>query len=207
VKALELQPKAILLDLILPGGKGWEAFENLKSLKDTEKIPVIVISVLPQDSGKDLGAAVYLTKPVAKDALLRALRQHTDPGVKRAPVLLVDDEPAALELAQEVISSAGYDPILASNGREALDRLAERTPAAIIVDLMMPEMNGFELIFRLKSDSRYSRIPILVLTGIALAENDVVLLRRTTNALLVKGTAWKDTLLHQLSLLGGDKGE
>ena len=207
VKALELQPKAILLDLILPGGKGSEALENIKSLRDTENIPVIVISVLPTDASIDLGAAVYLTKPVAKDALLRALRQHSEPGMRRAPVLLVDDDPAALELSLQVIASAGYDPILATNGREALERLAERTPAAIVVDLMMPEMSGFELIFRLKSDSRYSRIPILVLTGMALTENDVVLLRRTTNALLIKGTAWKETLLQQLALLGGNKSE
>jgi PAS domain S-box-containing protein len=205
VKALELQPQAILLDLILPGGKGWEAFENLKSLRDTEKIPVIVISVLPAESGADLGAAVYLNKPVAKDALLQALRQHTDPSQKRAPVLLVDDEPAALELAQQVLEGAGYECILAGNGREALDFLARRIPAAIVVDLMMPEMNGFELIFRLKSDSRYSRIPVLVLTGITLSENDVTLLRRTSNALLIKGSAWKDTLLHQLALLGGSR--
>jgi PAS domain S-box-containing protein len=205
VKALELQPKAILLDLILPGGKGWEALENLKSLRDTEKIPIIVISVLPPDTGADLGAAVYLNKPVAKEALLLALRQHVDPSSKRAPLLLVDDEPAALELTQQVLEGAGYECILAANGREALDVLAERTPAAIVVDLMMPEMNGFELIFRLKSDSRYSRIPVLVLTGITLAENDVILLKRTANALLGKGTAWKDSLLRQLAQLGGTK--
>lgn len=204
VKALELQPQAILLDLILPGGKGWEALENLKSIRDTEKIPVIVVSMLPPESAP-LGAAVHLTKPVAKETLLRALQQHTTPGQKRPPILLVDDEPAALELAQQILEAAGYECILASNGRDALERLAERIPAAVIVDLMMPEMNGFELIFRLKGDSRYSRIPVLVLTGIMLSENEVVLLRRTTNAVLIKGSAWKETLLHQLALAGGKK--
>jgi CheY-like chemotaxis protein len=205
VKALELEPHAILVDLILPGGKGWEALENLKSLRDTEKIPVIVISVLPEESATPLGAAVHLTKPVAKEALLSALRQHTNPSQKRPAVLLVDDEPAALELTQQILESASFEAITASSGLEALERLTERVPAAIVVDLMMPEMNGFELIFRLKGDSRYSRIPVIVLTGIALTENDVVLLRRTTNALLIKGSAWKDALLHQLAILGGRK--
>lgn len=205
VKALELQPQAILLDLMLPGGKGWEALENLKSLRDTEKIPVIAISVLPQEGAAPLGAAAHLTKPVAKDTLLSALRKYTQPGEKKSSILLVDDEPAALELAQQIVSGAGYECVLASNGREALERIEEAPPSAIVVDLMMPEMNGFELIFRLKGDSRYSRIPVLVLTGIALSENEVILLRRTTNAILIKGAAWKETLLQQLAILGGKR--
>ena len=205
VKALELQPHAILLDLMLPGGKGWEALENLKSVRDTEKIPVIAISVLPQEGAAPLGAAVHLTKPVAKDTLLSALRKYTQPGLKKPSVLLVDDEPAALELAQQIVTGAGYECILASNGKDALERIEEKLPSAIVVDLMMPEMNGFELIFRLKGDSRYSRIPVLVLTGIALSENEVILLRRTTNAILIKGAAWKEALLQQLAILGGKR--
>jgi PAS domain S-box-containing protein len=204
VKALELQPQAILLDLMLPGGKGWESLESLKSLRDTEKIPIIAVSVMQGDSAP-LGAAAYLAKPVAKEALLRALQQHMTPGVKKPTILAVDDEPAALELTQQILQSAGFECLLASNGRQALDCLAGRIPAAIVVDLMMPDMNGFELIFRLKGDPRYSRIPVLVLTGITLSDNEVILLRRTTNALLIKGSGWKETLLHQLALLGGKK--
>jgi CheY-like chemotaxis protein len=166
---------------------------------------VIAVSVLPQEGASPLGAAVHLTKPVAKDTLLGALRKYTQPGEKKPSVLLVDDEPAALELAQQIVSGAGYECMLASNGKEALDRIEENIPSAIVVDLMMPEMNGFELIFRLKGDSRYSRIPVLVLTGIPLSENEVILLRRTTNAILVKGAAWKETLLQQLAMLGGKR--
>ena len=202
-KAIKLQPYAILLDLVLPSGKGWETFEYLKSLPSTENIPVIVISVLPSNSAADFGAAVYFTRPVSKGTLLQALRQHVDVTRENALVLVVDDEPAGLELAREVLESAGYESLLASSGREALERLAQRMPAAILVDLMMPDMNGFELIFRLKSDARYSNIPLLVLTGFALNKSDVDLLQRTTCAILIKGTAWKAELLLQLARLKG----
>ncbi len=204
-KALDQSPQAILLDLSLPGGRGWEALETIKNLTETAHIPVLVVSVMPQDAATPLGIAMHLIKPVSREALLQALQLHVKNGNAPSPILIVDDDPAALDLAQQILEAAGYECILATNGREALDRLSERIPSAILVDLMMPEMNGFELIFRMKGDSRFSRIPVLVLTGIALSENEVVLLRRTTNALMIKGTAWKETLLHQLSLLGTKK--
>ena len=202
VAALEHRPDVVLLDLLLPTGSGWDALEGLKSLRDTAQIPVIVVSVVADQKALELGAAAYLTKPVARDQLLTVLRRQVIAKDGEAQeVLAVDDEAAARELIGEVLRSAGYRPVLAANGAEALTKLERTVPAAVIVDLMMPEMTGFELIFRIKSDARLAGVPVIVLTGIMLSENDIALLRRATNAILIKGNEWKHRLREELAAI------
>ncbi|MBY0375432.1 MAG: PAS domain S-box protein [Bryobacteraceae bacterium] len=202
VAALEHRPDVVLLDLLLPTGSGWDALEGLKSLKDTAGIPVIVVSVVADQRALELGAAAYLAKPVARDQLLTVLRRQViaKPG-EEPEVLAVDDEAPARELIGEMLRNAGYRPALASSGAEALQRLEQSTPAAVIVDLMMPEMTGFELIFRIKNEARLAAVPIIVLTGIMLSENDIALLRRATKAILVKGSEWKHRLREELAAI------
>ena len=205
-RAAELQPDAIVLDLLGPSSECWAAFRELKLRPETSQIPVIVVSVAEEnDVSANLGAAAHLTKPVSKKLLLETLRRavgdHHDPS---PDVLAVDDEPQALELIEHLLKEAGYRPKTVPSGPEAL-RLLEGgyRPAAIIVDLMMPEMSGFDLLFRIKSDPAVSTIPAIVLTGMELGDDDVENLRSATNAILLKGSSWRARLLGELRKAAG----
>ena len=153
VKAKELHPDAITLDLLIPEAHGWETLRQLRQTPETARIPVLVVSVIDEaQSNLKAGAAAYLVKPVDREILLRVLGEHvrTHPG-NPPKVLVVDDEHSSLQLLQEVLGGAGYLPILNSSGRQALETLAKTQVSAVIVDLMMPEMNGFEFIVRVES--------------------------------------------------------
>jgi PAS domain S-box-containing protein len=199
-KALELHPDAITLDLIMPGETGWKTLQRLRSVHETAHIPIIVVSVLEeQKSAMTLGANEYLTKPVAKDTLIRAMRKHLPPDIGQgARVLVVDDEVDTLYLMREVLDSAGYSPVLAASGKEALDILATDRISAVVLDLVMPGMSGFDVIERVKSDPALRDVPIIVLTGKDLSAEDSAALRRATRAVFLKTRDWKNELVGTL---------
>jgi CheY-like chemotaxis protein len=141
-------------------------------------------------------------KPVDRELLLSTLRQHVQARPGNPPkILVVDDEPASLELIQEVLGGAGYVPILNSSGREALETLTKTQVSAVIVDLLMPEMNGFEFIFRVKENARFQDLPLLVLTAKELTGKDFEVLRRDTKAVFLKSSTWREDLVKQLRKL------
>jgi CheY-like chemotaxis protein len=147
-----------------------------------------------------LGAAAFLVKPVKKDVFLETIRKYVQasPGVVTR-ILAVDDEAESLSLVQEVLSQGGYVPVLARSGREALETLARTDVDLVIIDLMMPEMSGFELILRIKENPRLDNLPLVVLTARDLTEQDYDLLQRKTTAVFLKSTSWKEELLHRLN--------
>ena len=206
VKANELRPQAITLDLLMEGTNGWQVLRQLKSNPATAAIPVIVITVVERTRmDKRLGAAEYLVKPVNKEILLRALREHVQPSAERTgKVLVVDDEQDSLQLLREVVASAGFSPLLARSGKEALRVLWQERVDAILLDLLMPEMDGLQVLWRLKENPRLREVPILVLTGKDLTREDIEVLARETQGLLRKGTDWKQQLIAQLRKLVGE---
>jgi CheY-like chemotaxis protein len=113
-------------------------------------------------------------------------------------VLAVDDDPECLQLLQEILSNAGYATLTATGGREALETLARTAVDIAIIDLMMPEMNGFELILRIKENPRLESTPIIVLTGRTLSEQDYDVLQRNTKAVFLKGSSWREELVRRL---------
>ncbi len=201
-KAVELRPAAITLDLIMAGQTGWRALQELRRNSDTVGIPVIVVSVLEErKSAMALGANEYLTKPVAKETFLNALRTHLKNGVHgngSERVLVVDDEEETRQLMKEVLDSAGYVPVLAASGSEALSILQQKPVSAAILDLAMPGMNGFEVIERMRSDPHMASIPILVVTGLDLSAADSDALRRTTSSVFLKSRDWRGELVGAL---------
>src|SRR5437870_3600011 len=126
-KARQLQPTAITLDILMPGGSGFETIFQLKSAPETAAIPIIVVSVMDQKQmGFTLGAAEYLVKPVQKSALLGAVRKHIQPQAGRpSSVLVVDDDSKTLDLVSDMLRSSGYIPHAAASGKEALRLLSE----------------------------------------------------------------------------------
>ena len=197
--ARELRPAAITLDILMPGSSGWETLYMLRNNRDTAEIPVIVISVIDQKNlGMTLGAADYLVKPVDREALLKAIGRHISKqhgaGFR---CVAADDDSQALRLIADVLASAGCTVELAANGREALTALRTGHTDLLLLDLMMPEMDGFEVVRQMEMDPDLSRIPVIVLTAKTLTAEETARLTRNTQGLLHKNENWR-LRLHEL---------
>lgn len=172
----ERRPAAVILDVLLPGIDGWEVLRQVKDDPGLRAIPIVILTVVDErDVGLALGAADYLVKPVDRDALLASLGRYTflaKSRERRVRVLAVDDEPAALDLFRTALEPEGFDVVTASGGREALAQAAAGEFDLVICDLVMPGIDGFEVIAKLKADPRTAPVPILVCTAHDLTEED-----------------------------------
>jgi PAS domain S-box-containing protein len=206
-KARELRPDAITLDILMPNSNGFEALLSLKSAPDTANIPIIVVSILDQQKmGFALGAADYLIKPVDKGQLLQTIRKYTQPlTIAESLILVVDDDPLTLDLLETTLHSAGYATQTAPSGKAALDTLAHTRVNGILLDLVMPEMDGFEVLKHMKHDAALKDIPVIILTAKSLTEEDAALLKRQSQALLQKDGAWKEGLMATLEKVIGER--
>src|SRR6266446_7637907 len=199
-KARQFRPSAITLDILMPGGSGFETLFQLKNTPDVAHIPVIVVSVVDQKQmGFTLGAAEYLVKPVQKPALLEAVRKHVQPRAGTSNnILVVDDDHETLDLVSNILCSSGYTPHLASSGKEAFLLLSEVHMDAILLDLVMPEMDGFEVLSKIKENPALGVIPVFVVTAKDLTNEETKLLQRETCALFRKDGSWKTDLLAEV---------
>jgi CheY-like chemotaxis protein len=163
--ARALRPRAITLDVLMPDLDGWGVLARLKADPATADIPVIMLSVLGDDqTGKALGVVESLTKPFSPERLLELLRcsrRKRGPGL----VLVVDDDPGVRQLIQQTLEADGCSVVEAANGLEAQQCLKRELPSLIILDLLMPEMDGFALLSQLQQRAGWDEIPILVITG------------------------------------------
>jgi signal transduction histidine kinase/CheY-like chemotaxis protein len=174
--ARDLKPVAITLDILLPEIDGWEVLTRLKADELTRNIPVVVVSVIDNPAlGRALGALDYFVKPVDRDALLSRLNQYTyTTKVKLGEirVLVVDDEPANLDLLQALLEPEGFKVLRASGGREGIDVARAQQPHLILLDLMMPGVTGFDVVEALRTEAATRSIPIMVLTAKTLTKDD-----------------------------------
>ncbi len=197
-KARELEPVAITLDVLMPGTDGWSVLTSLKAEPELQDIPVIMVSILGEDRlAQALGASDFVTKPVDRERLVRILRRYL-PSRHSGRIMIVDDEPAALEMLVQLVEKEGWATVTAENGRDALDKLAEADPALILTDLMMPEMDGFEFIDALRSHEAWRRLPVVVLTAKDLTEADRQRLSGQVERVLNKGAEATGDLLEKL---------
>ena len=188
-RATRLRPLAITLDLMLPDADGWDVMRSLKAATATRDIPVLVISVVDDRAmGLAVGADDYMVKPVNREALLDFLARHGGPPAsgERPTVLAVDDDPSALELLKETLEPR-FSVITAGDGRHALDAARRQSPDLVILDLMMPGMNGFEVASSLKADEATRKIPIVVLTAKDMNEDDRARLNGNVASVVRKG--------------------
>jgi len=199
-KARQLQPDAITLDILMPGGSGFGALFELKHAPEVANIPVIVVSMVEQEEvGFALGAAEFLTKPLEEKALLEAVSRHVPSPRADANILVVDDDSKTRDYVSELLESEGYHPLAVANGREAMNALDRITADAIVLDLNMPEMDGFEVLKRLDGDPVLGEIPVLVLTAKELSETQIELLSQQATALMRKNADWQERFLGQMS--------
>ena len=202
-KANQPNIAAITLDILFPAGNGFTTLELLKRRPEIASIPVIIVSVVDQKRvGFALGAAEYLLKPVSQSALKEALCKHVPiPTSLRPVILLVDDDPAALELTQSILQSSSYDVIAASSGEDALAILSQRTINVILLDLMMPGMDGFELASRIRANEKLQHIPLFILTSQELTFQERKRLTQHAEKILSKTDAWGQQLLQEINRL------
>ncbi|HEY0821970.1 MAG TPA: response regulator, partial [Rhizobacter sp.] len=176
--ATRLCPTAVVLDIILPGMDGWDMLARLKEQPGTSNIPVVIVSITDEaQRGFALGAAQVLVKPVTQNDLLAALTAAgLDEPHTGARVLVVDDDPKAVALVSKHLQVAGYAPIGAYGGQEALDIVRAEAPALVVLDLMMPQVSGFDVVQGLRNHPDTAGIPVIVLTAKLLTREDRALL-------------------------------
>jgi len=199
--ARALKPAAITLDVMMPGMDGWSVLTALKTDPDLAMIPVIMVSVVENQAlGYALGAHHFMSKPIDRDQLAEVLSRFKDRGpIER--ILVVEDDHTNREMLRRMLDKEGWSVVEAANGRIALDRVAESTPDLILLDLMMPEMDGFEFISELRRHPEWHTIPVVVLTAKDITQDDRDRLAGGVQKVLQKGAADKETLLTELKRL------
>ena len=206
-KAQRLMPDAITLDVLMPGGSGFETLVALRKTPETANIPIIIVSIVDQKHvGFALGAADYLIKPIRKPVLLETIRKHVPfPSDDDQSILLVDDDPKTLELLEETLRSAGYETQSVRSGARALEVLSSKFVSAILLDLLMPGMDGFQVIRHVRQEPTLKELPILVMTAKSLSPDELALLGRDTQALLQKNGSWQQQLLVEVGKVVRDR--
>ena len=168
-----LSPAGVILDILLPGIDGWEVLARLKADPRTAAIPVIVVSMLDERGrGFALGAAEYLVKPVGKDQLLAALYRAAAMPERKHTVVAIDDDPLAIELVRASLEPEGWTVLGAATGQEGLALIRERQPSAVLLDLLMPGMDGFEVVEALRADPDTKSVPVVILTSKSMTQQD-----------------------------------
>jgi CheY-like chemotaxis protein len=189
----------------MPGMDGWAVLGALKGDPLLADIPVVMLTMVDdRNLGFTLGAAEFLPKPIERERLLRVLRKCHN-GAPPGHALVVEDEPAAREHVRRHLAEAGWEVTLAGNGREGLERIAERRPDLILLDLMMPIMDGFTFLEELRHRANGVRIPVVVVTAKDLTAEDRGRLTGRVFQVLHKGTLTRDGLLHEVQRMVAER--
>jgi hypothetical protein len=195
--ARELHPGLITLDVMMPRLDGWSVLGALKADKDLASIPVVMLSVVDdRNLGFALGAADYMTKPVDPERLAEILRKHR--RARSSRVLVVEDDSSVRETFQRLLSKDGWGVSEAANGRVALELIEQERPDLILLDLMMPEMNGFEFVEQLRGRPEYRAIPVVVVTAKDVTEEDRQRLNGYVSRILQKGAGTREEMLSEV---------
>jgi len=199
-KAKELRPDAIALDVLMENGNGFDVLTALRKDPETSDLPVIILSILDQKRvGFALGATDYLVKPIRKSVLLETFNKHVPSRIDDdAAILLVDDDLKTLELLEETLRAVGYETQSVRSGARALEILSSKLIGAVLLDLLMPGMDGFQVIRHIRSQETLKHLPILVMTGKTLTTEELTLLGRETQAWLPKNGSWEQQLVTEI---------
>ena len=188
----------ISLDVLMPGMDGWTVLRALKADPLTAAIPVVMVSMLEdRDIGHALGAADYLTKPFDRQQLVSALRRYRRDGALR-PVLVVEDDAATRDVIKRALERDGWAVSEAENGRRGLLSVARHVPDLIVLDLMMPEMDGFEFVAELRKSESGRRIPVVVVTAKEIGAEERRRLDGQVRRVLHKGSFSREELSSEL---------
>ncbi len=190
-------PFAITLDIIMPDMDGWEVLQELKKNPETKDIPVIIVSISENmETGFALGAVGYVTKPVSKKLLVSEIQKIGKPGTRS--IMIVDDNDLDRQLIRRIIEEEGLKPIVAEGGAICLELIKKQIPDVLVLDLMMPEPDGFAVLERIRSNPNTRDLPVIVVTAKDLTEGDRNKLRGNVSSVLGKSAATSETLLVEI---------
>ncbi len=194
-RAKELKPDAVTLDIVMPRMDGWAVLNAMKSDAELKDIPVVICSMADeQNMGFALGASDYVTKPIDREQLTEVLGK-VKTQARGTHVLVVEDEPTTRTVMRRILEMGGWSVQEAENGKVALEELQRRLPDLIVLDLMMPEMDGFEFVGELQGNEEWRSIPVVVVTGAALKEEDSARLDGYVAGVLRKGQFTRERLV------------
>ena len=197
----EVVPAAILLDVLMPEKDGWGVLRTLKDDPVTKDIPVIICSIVSdKNRGFSLGAADYLIKPIVENELVKALKYLENQHKEQIKVLVVDDQADDILLIRRILEAQSHYKIIeANNGKEALELVQSVEPDLIILDLTMPEMDGFTVVEALKNNEKTRAIPIIIVSAKDLTPLEHLALTGQVAVLLRKGIFTENELLEDVS--------
>jgi CheY-like chemotaxis protein len=195
--AKALKPVVITLDVMMPGMDGWTVLTRLQADPELADIPVIMLTIVNEKNmGYALGASDYLTKPIDRSRLISTLKKYSNGSTD--VVLLVEDEVIVREMVSRTLQKENWQVVEAENGRVALELLRKNQPRVILLDLMMPEMDGFQFLAKLRENTLWRAIPIVVITAMDLSLEDRQRLEGYVKHILQKGAYSRDELLQEV---------
>lgn len=204
--AHELMPAVITLDVMMPQMDGWSVLRALKADPKLRDIPVIMLTMMDDKTkAYSLGATDYLVNPIKREQLRRVVHRYYSPE-SSTTALLVDDDPAVRDTVSHALTNSGWKVAQASNGEEALASLGESIPSLILLDLMMPVMDGFDFLVEKHANKLWRDIPVIVLTAKDLTEEDRRVLSGRVEQVFEKDAQSHDQLLSLVSNLSGKPG-
>jgi signal transduction histidine kinase/DNA-binding response OmpR family regulator len=199
--ARKIKPDAITLDVLMPEMDGWSVLAKLKADPELADIPVVMLTMVDdQQMGYALGANDYMTKPIDRERLATLLRRYrcADPPCS---LLLVEDDEDTRVMMRRMLEREGWLVEEAENGRVALEKAAQKAPELVLLDLLMPEMDGFQFIDTFRRDARWKEVPVIVVTAKELELEEKRRLAVKVDAILQKGAFSRAELLQQVRVL------
>jgi CheY-like chemotaxis protein/anti-sigma regulatory factor (Ser/Thr protein kinase) len=200
-KARKLKPFAITLDIMMPRKDGWQVLHDLKNDPLTKDIPVIMLTIVDNKAmGLRLGAADYLVKPLNEDLVIKSLERvaKNNGGEMAKQLLLVDDDEKVHDLIKQMFAGQSLNIEIAKNGKLALQKTAKSVPDVILLDLLMPVMDGFQFIEKIKENEALQNIPIIVLTAKSLTNSEQAQLQKSVSSIVQKQALTSDSLIEQI---------
>ncbi|RYG47284.1 response regulator, partial [bacterium] len=202
--AKQLRPAVVTLDVFMPGMDGWAVLQALKADPETADIPVIIASMGADRSvGFALGASEYIPKPIDRSRLVDVLSHYHSSDNGKPCVLVVEDDAGIRQMLSTMLDRQGWDVVEAENGLRGLEQLDANDPDLILLDLMMPEMDGFQFVNEMKQRPSTEQVPIVVLTAKELTDEDRLALNGGVEKVFLKAATQSDSLLSELKRLTG----
>ena len=193
--ARDIHPDLITLDIIMPSKDGWDVLKELMASPDVSEIPVVMVTIMgDKDMGYALGASDFLTKPIESAALLKVVNRHRY-GEGKTEVLIVDDDQATRKMLRRVMEKQGWSVFEAVDGQDALAQLRNFRPSLILLDLMMPKVDGFQVMTEIDANEKLREIPVVVITAKDVTREEAEQLQGHVETVFKKGAYHHKDLL------------
>jgi len=197
LKAKKILPNIIILDIIMPKENGWYIYDKLTKIKSLSRVPIITIGDY-EKMQKNIGVVDFLNKPINWEKLNKLLEKYTFPKKDKKYILVVDDDLTTRTILSKMLKKDGWNVKKAQNGKIAIDKLIANKPELILLDLMMPVMDGFEFIKIVKRKASWKHIPIIVITSKDLTEDDFYFLSKKVDSVIQKGKYTRKELIKKI---------